>query len=130
MKILLLSLLLLKTCSAFNLRHLRFFLKSLKAVIKIFKCIFFLHFQMYINSLNGEYKMLSYICFYGLFIPTKINKQTKQNKTIVKFMKVFNLPIGRSNSKSCQFNAAHASFKLIMLFLALYRVILQKCQKY
>ena len=35
---------------------------------------------MYINSLNEEYKMLSYICVYSLFIQTKINKQkTKQN---------------------------------------------------
>ena len=25
--------------------------------------------------------------FYSLFIQTKINKQTKQNKTVVKFMK-------------------------------------------
>ena len=39
---------------------------------------------MYINSLNGEYKTLSENCFYSLFIKTKINKQTKQNKTIVK----------------------------------------------
>ena len=30
---------------------------------------------------------------------------------------VFNLPAGRCNSKSCQFQAAHASFILIMLLL-------------
>ena len=57
-KILLLSLLLLKTCSAFNLRHLRTFSQVLATVSKIFLCSI-LHFQMYINSLNGEYKMLS-----------------------------------------------------------------------
>ena len=39
---------------------------------------------MYINNLNGEYKLLSYNCFYSLFIQTKINQQTKQNKTVVK----------------------------------------------
>ena len=39
---------------------------------------------MYINSLNGEYKMLALNCFYSLFIQTKIIKQTKQNKTVVK----------------------------------------------
>ena len=42
------------------------------------------YFQMFINSFNGEYKMLSSNCFYSLFIQTKINKQTKQNKTVVK----------------------------------------------
>ena len=39
---------------------------------------------MYIDSFNGEYKMLSLNCFYSLFIQTKINKQPKQNKTVVK----------------------------------------------
>ena len=39
---------------------------------------------MYINYLNGEYKILSQNCFYSLFIQTKVNKQTKQNKTVVK----------------------------------------------
>ena len=39
---------------------------------------------MYINSLNGESKMLSLNFFYSLFIQTKINKQTKQNKTVIK----------------------------------------------
>ena len=43
-----------------------------------------LHFQMYINSLNGEYKMLSWKCFYNLIIQIKANKQAKQNKTVVK----------------------------------------------
>ena len=43
-----------------------------------------LHFQMHINSLNGEYKMLSLNCFLQFVIQTKINKQTKQNKTVVK----------------------------------------------
>ena len=32
--------------------------------------------------------------FYILFIQTKINEQTKHNKTVVKFMKVFSLPVG------------------------------------
>ena len=68
--------------------------------------------------------------FYSLFIQTKINKQTEQNKNVVKCMKVFNLPVGRSNSKSCQLHAAHASFTFIMLFLSLWRVTLQKCQEY
>ena len=85
---------------------------------------------MYLNSLNGEYKKVIIKLLFSLFIQTKINKQTKQNKTVVKFMKVFNLPVGRLISKSCQFHAAHATFTLIMLFLALWRVILQKCQKY
>ena len=35
------------------------------------------------------------ICYHKMFIQTKINKQTKQNETVVKFMKVFNLPVGR-----------------------------------
>ena len=39
---------------------------------------------MFINSLNGEYKMLAYNCFYSLFIQTNLNMQTKQNKTVVK----------------------------------------------
>ena len=47
-----------------------------------------------------------------------MNKQNK-TKQLLKFMKVFSLPVGMLNSKSCQFHAAHASFMLIMLFLAL-----------
>ena len=45
----------------------------------------------------------------------------KQNitKQLLKFMTVFSLPVGMWNSKSFQFHAAHASFILIMLFLAL-----------
>ena len=58
MKIMLLSLLLLKTCSTCNLRHLRTFSQILATFIKILK-FSVLHFQMYINSLNGEYKILS-----------------------------------------------------------------------
>ena len=68
-----------------------------------------------------------------LFIQTKKNEQTKQNKLMFKFIKVinkFNLPVGMWDSKPCQFHAAHASFILFMLFLALQRVILQKCLKY
>ena len=83
MKILLLSLLLFKTCSALNLRHLRTFSKVLATVIKIFSCSI-LRFQMYINSFNKELKILSLNSFYSLFIQTKINKHTKQNKTVVK----------------------------------------------
>ena len=44
--------------------------------------------------------------FYILFIQTKINEQTKQNKTVVKI-------------HESQFNAPHASFILIMLFFSL-----------
>ena len=35
------------------------------------------------------------------------------------FVKVFSLPVGICSSITCQFHAAHASFILIMLFLAL-----------
>ena len=47
-----------------------------------------------------------------------MNKQNK-TKQLLKFMEVFSLPVGMWNSNSCQFYAAHASFILIMLFLAL-----------
>ena len=40
------------------LRHLRTFSQVLEIFIKILQ-FSILHFQMYINSLNGEYKMLS-----------------------------------------------------------------------
>ena len=40
-----------------------------------------LHFQMYINSLNEDYSMLSLNCFYNLFIQTEIKKA---QKTVVK----------------------------------------------
>ena len=65
MKIMLLSLLLLKTCSTINLRHLR-----------TFSQVSILHFQIYINSLNGDHKLFLQ-CVYS-------NKYTtKQNKTAV-----------------------------------------------
>ena len=65
-----------------------------------------------------------------LFIQTKImNKLNKANKWL-KFMKVFSLPVGMWNSKSCQFHAAHASFILIMLFLALKRMVITEVSKY
>ena len=57
MNILLLSLLLLKTCSTLNLRHLMTFSQVLATVIQIFSCSI-LHFQMHINSLNGEYNTI------------------------------------------------------------------------
>ena len=47
MEILLLSLVLLKTCSTFNLRHLRTFTQILATVFKKLLCSI-LHFQMYI----------------------------------------------------------------------------------
>ena len=72
-----------KSCSTFILRHLRTFSRVLATFIKILYFSIF-HFQVYIISLNGEFKMLSLNCFYRLFIQTKINKQTKQNKTVVK----------------------------------------------
>ena len=50
----------------------------------------------------------------------------KQNKQLLKFMKVFSLPVGMWNSKSCQFHAAYAGFILIMLYLVL--KILEMCQ--
>ena len=53
MKTLLLSLLLLKTC-----KTSKDFLTSLATFNKIL-LLSILHFQMYIDSLNGEYKMLS-----------------------------------------------------------------------
>ena len=58
--------------------------------------------------------------FYILFIQTKINERTKQNKTVVKIMKVL---------ESCQIHAAHASFILIILLLGLLVVILEKVSK-
>ena len=51
------------------------------------------------------------------FCVFKRRKMNKQNKTVVKIIKGFNLPVGMRNSKSCQFHAAPASFILIMLFL-------------
>ena len=48
--------------------------------------------------------------FYILFIQTKINEQTKHNKTVVKIMKVHSLPVGMWNSKSCQFHAISCNF--------------------
>ena len=56
--------------------------------------------------------------FLHFVIKKKINEQSIA-KQLLKFMKVFSLPVGMKNSKSCQFHAAHASFILIMLFLAL-----------
>ena len=43
----------------------------------------------------GNIKWYHKTVFYSSFIQTKMNKQTKQNETIVKFMKVFNLHVGR-----------------------------------
>ena len=70
--------------------------------------------------------LIMFFCI--VFIQTKKNEQTKQNKTVVKFMKGFSLPVGMLHSKSYQFHSAHASFLPIMLILALSRVILEKCQ--
>ena len=44
-----------------------------------------------------------------------MNKQ-KNTKLLLKFIKVFNLPVGSWNSKSSQFHVGHANFILIMLF--------------
>ena len=41
-----------------NLRHLRTFSQVLSTVIKILQCSI-MHFQMYINSLKEEYKIVS-----------------------------------------------------------------------
>ena len=49
----LLSFLLFKSCSTFNLRT---FSQVLSTVIKIFECSI-LHFKMYLNSLNVECKI-------------------------------------------------------------------------
>ena len=62
-----------------------------------------------------------------MFIQTKINEHTKQ---LLKFMKAFSLPVGMWNRTSCQCHAAHASFILIMLFLVLQKMILEKYQNY
>ena len=57
--------------------------------------------------------------FYILLIQTKkVNKENK-TKQLLKFIKVFNLPVEMGNSKSCQYHAARASFILIMLFSSL-----------
>ena len=64
------------------------------------------------------------------FVYSNKYKWTNKTKHLLKFMKVFSLSAGIWNSKSCQFHAAHASFILIILFLALQRLILEQCQKY
>ena len=49
-----------------------------------------------------------------------MNKQNNfKTKQLLKFMKVFSLPVEMWKSKSCQFHVAHASFILIMLFSSL-----------
>ena len=58
------------------------------------------------------------------FVYLNKDKRTNKAKLLLKFMKVFSLPVGMSNSKSCQFHAAHAIFILIMLFFAMKRVII------
>ena len=63
MKILLLSLLLLKTCSTFNLRHLRSFSQVLATVIKIL-LFSILHFQMCINSQKCYHKTVFTVCLF------------------------------------------------------------------
>ena len=57
MKILLLSLMLLKTCSTFNLRHLslRTFSQVLATVIKMFQCSI-LHFKCILILVMGNIK--------------------------------------------------------------------------
>ena len=50
--------------------------------------------------------------FFTFFFFQKLKNE--QTKLLLQFNKVFDLPVGR-----CQFHAAHASFILIMLFLAL-----------
>ena len=84
---------------------------------------------MYITFLNVACKIESQNFFLYFVYSNKDNEQNKTN-LFLKFMKVFNLPVGMRINKSYQFHAAHASFILVTLFLANQRVILGKCQKY
>ena len=88
----LLSLLLLK----------RTFSQILGTVIKILKCLYILRMR--------NVKLIINHFFYILIIQTKKNEQTKQKKTVVKFIICWG-----GDSKSCQIHAAHASFILIKL---------------
>ena len=52
-------------------------------------------FERYIPLMGNIKCYHKTVFFYSLFIQTKIDKQTKQSKTVVKIMKVFNLFVGR-----------------------------------
>ena len=47
-----------------------------------------------------------------------MNKQNK-TKQLLKFLKVFSLPVEMWNNKSCQFHAAHASYTHHAIFSSL-----------
>ena len=61
MKILLLSLLLLKTCSTFILRHLRTFSQVLATVIKIFNVVFCIFKSILSLSMGYVIQLLTYV---------------------------------------------------------------------
>ena len=67
----------------FNLRYLRTFSQVLATFIKIFLCSFCI-FKCILILLIGNIKCYHKTVFTVLFIQTKINKQTKLSKTVVK----------------------------------------------
>ena len=71
------------------------FLTSLSNCFKYFNVIFCIFNFCILIHLIGNIKCYHKTVLTVFFIKTKINKQTKQNKTVVKFTKVFNLPVGR-----------------------------------
>ena len=85
------------------------YLKYINVVFCISKCILIL--WMWYVKFNHK-------TFFLHFVYSNKDKWTYKTKQLLKFMKVYSLPVGMWNSKSCQFHAAHASF------------ILEKCQKY
>ena len=87
---------------------LRTFSQVLATVIKLFWCSI-LYFEMYINSLNVECKIIFIKHFLHLVYSNKGKWKDKTRQTVnllLKFMKVSNLPVGKWNSKSCPFHAA------------------------
>ena len=67
---------------------------------------------MYINSLNGECKMLTLNCFYSLFIQNKDNKQTKlltETANHVNFMQHMLVSYSSCYFSSLQGNIAEVS---------------------
>ena len=60
------------------------FFKNLSICYQNIFYVVFCFFKCILILLMGNVKSLSLNCFHSLFIHTKINKQTKQNKTVVK----------------------------------------------
>ena len=73
----------------------------------------------------GNIKCFHKNCFYSLFIQTKINKQTKQNKTVVKIMKVLNYLLGGETANHVNFMqhmlVSHSSYYFFLCFFFLSR---------